>query len=108
MSKKSRSSLGSNPLICWSVLHWVSTPRGMQYPQRKKTAGTCRPLEHGLKFTILTNNQDATFADVAALLKEQMAKIGVEAKITLLDATAFVDRVLVKHDFAMAVNSFGT
>jgi len=61
-----------------------------------------------LKFTILTNNQDATFADVAALIKEQMTKIGVEAKITLLDATAFVDRVLVKHDFDMAVNSFGT
>src|SRR6516162_6715780 len=56
-----------------------------------------------LKFTILTNNQDATFADVAALIKEQMAKIGVEAKITLLDATAFVDRVLVKHDFEMQV-----
>src|SRR5262244_1225376 len=55
-----------------------------------------------LKFTILTNNQDATFADVAALLKEQMTKIGVEAKINLLDATAFVDRVLVKHDFDMA------
>ena len=45
---------------------------------------------------------------MAALIKEQMAKIGVEAKITLLDATAFVDRVLVKHDFDMAVNSFGT
>ncbi len=61
-----------------------------------------------LKFTILTNNQDATFADVAALLTEQMTKIGVEAKINLLDTTAFVDRVLVKHDFDMAVNSFGT
>jgi len=60
-----------------------------------------------LKFTILVSNQDVTFADVAALLKEQMAKIGVEAKINLLDATAFVDRVLVKHDFDMAVNSFG-
>ena len=61
-----------------------------------------------LKFTILTNNQDATYADVAALLKEQMAKIGVEAKINLLDATAYVDRVLVKHDFDMTVASFAT
>src|SRR6059036_2703609 len=34
-----------------------------------------------LKFTILIANQDVTMADVAALLKEQMAKIGVEAKI---------------------------
>jgi ABC-type transport system substrate-binding protein len=61
-----------------------------------------------LKFTILTNNSDATFANVAALLKEQMAKIGVEAKINLLDATAYVDRVLVKHDFDMTVASFAT
>src|SRR5262244_316483 len=61
-----------------------------------------------LKFTILIPNSDVTFADVAALLKEQMAKIGVEAKINLLDTTAFVDRVLVKHDFDMTVSSFAT
>ncbi len=60
------------------------------------------------KFTILTSNVDATYANVAALLKEQMAKIGVEAKINMLDGTAFVDRVLVKHDFDMAVASFAT
>jgi peptide/nickel transport system substrate-binding protein len=59
-----------------------------------------------LKFTILTNNVDVTFADVAALIKEQMAKIGVEAKINVMDSTAFVDRVLVKHDFDMTVTSF--
>src|SRR5437016_5638021 len=35
-----------------------------------------------------------------------MAKIGVEAKINLLDSTAYVDRVLVKHDFDMTVTSF--
>ena len=56
-----------------------------------------------LKFTILISNQDATTADVAALIKNQMAKIGVEAKILLLDDTARVDRVLVKHDFEMQV-----
>jgi ABC-type transport system substrate-binding protein len=54
-----------------------------------------------LHFTILVSNQDATMADIAALVKNQMAKIGVEAKITLLDDTAVVDRLLVKHDFAM-------
>src|SRR5260370_40688101 len=45
-------------------------------------------------------------ADIAALVKNQMAKIGVEAKITLLDDTAVVDRLLVKHDFDMLVSSF--
>src|SRR5713226_684115 len=58
------------------------------------------------KFTILIANQDVTMADVAALLKEQMAKIGVEAKIQLVDQTAAVDRVLVKHDFDMHISSF--
>ncbi len=61
-----------------------------------------------LKFTILIANQDATMADVAALIKNHMAKIGVEAKINLLDSTAVVDRVLVKHDFEMVVSSWGT
>jgi len=42
-------------------------------------------------------------ADIAALIKNQMAKIGVEAKINLLDDTAFVDRGLVKHDYEMTV-----
>src|SRR5712691_5470088 len=60
------------------------------------------------KFTILIANQDVTMADVAALLKEQMAKIGVEAKINLVDAVTQVDRLLVKHDFDMAVSNFGT
>jgi len=59
-----------------------------------------------LRFTILISNQDATMADIAALVKNQIAKIGVEAKITLLDDTAVVDRLLVKHDFDMLVSSF--
>src|SRR5215831_4292085 len=62
--------------------------------------------KHPLRFTILISNQDATMADIAALIKNQMAKIGVEAKITLLDDTAVVDRLLVKHDFDMLVSSF--
>jgi ABC-type transport system substrate-binding protein len=35
-----------------------------------------------------------------------LAKIGVEAKITLLDDPAWVDRVLVRHDFEMTVSPF--
>ena len=45
-------------------------------------------------------------ADFAALIKNQMAKIGVEAKINLMDDTAVVDRLLVKHDFDMLVSFF--
>src|SRR5438128_1165650 len=59
-----------------------------------------------LKFTILVGNQAAVMPDVAALIKNQMAKIGVEAKIQLVDQTAAVDRVLVKHEFDMHISSF--
>jgi peptide/nickel transport system substrate-binding protein len=45
-------------------------------------------------------------ADVAALIKNQMAKIGVEAKINVMDTTAAIDRVLVKHEFDMHISSF--
>src|SRR5262247_899793 len=61
-----------------------------------------------LKFTILISNSDPTMADIATLIKNQMAKIGVEAKILLVDSTAAVDRVLVKHDFEMTVSSWGS
>jgi ABC-type transport system substrate-binding protein len=64
--------------------------------------------KHPLKFTILISNQDVSMSDVAALLKQQMATIGVEAKINLVDAVTQVDRLLVKHDFDMAVSNFGT
>jgi peptide/nickel transport system substrate-binding protein len=43
-------------------------------------------------------------ADIAALIKNQLAKIGVDARITLLDDPAWVDRVLVRHDFDMTVS----
>jgi ABC-type transport system substrate-binding protein len=61
-----------------------------------------------LRFTILISNQDMTMSDVATLLKNQLAKIGVEAKITLVDEVTRVDRVLVKHDFEMVVTSWAT
>src|SRR5712691_3426808 len=61
---------------------------------------------HPLTFTMLVPNHDVTLADIAALIKSQMAKIGVEAKLNVLDTTAAVDRVLVKHDFEMVVSSW--
>src|SRR5262245_43033329 len=42
----------SNPIICCSVTHWISTMRGIKCPQHKKTAGAFRPLERGLKGVI--------------------------------------------------------
>lgn len=61
-----------------------------------------------LSFTIILGNHDSTMSDIGTLIKNQMAKIDVDARINLLDATAMVDRVLVKHDFEMAVSSWGS
>jgi peptide/nickel transport system substrate-binding protein len=61
-----------------------------------------------LSFTILLGNHDTTLADIAALIKNQMAKIDVDAKINLMDTTAVIDRLLVKHDFDMLVSNFGS
>src|SRR5262249_8913519 len=43
--------MGSSPITCSSVTHWASMPRGMQFPQAKKMAGTVRPLERGAQET---------------------------------------------------------
>jgi ABC-type transport system substrate-binding protein len=64
--------------------------------------------KHPLRFTMLISNQDVTMADVASLVKNQLAKLGVEAKIQLVDAVTMVDRILVKHDFEMAINNWAT
>ena len=61
-----------------------------------------------LKFTILVGNQEATLADMAALVQNQMAKIGMEAKIHLVDQTTLIDRVAVKHAFDMNVSNLGS
>jgi glutathione transport system substrate-binding protein len=55
------------------------------YPYRPDEAkrllkGLGFDAKNPLKFTMLIPNQDVTMADVAALIKNQMAKIGVEAE----------------------------
>ena len=64
--------------------------------------------EHPLTVTILVPNHDVTLADVATLIKNQLAKIDVQAQINLLDVTAEIERVLVKHDYEMVVSNSGS
>jgi peptide/nickel transport system substrate-binding protein len=64
--------------------------------------------QNPLPLTILVGNHDATLADVATLVKNQLVKIGVDAKVNLLDVTAVIDRVLVKKDFEMVVSGWGS
>jgi peptide/nickel transport system substrate-binding protein len=59
-----------------------------------------------LRLTILVPNHDLTLNDIAALIADQLEKIGVQSKIILLDAMAWVERVLVAHDFEMVVSNW--
>jgi peptide/nickel transport system substrate-binding protein len=59
-----------------------------------------------LRLSILVPNHDPTLADIAALVANQLEKINAEPKIVLLDAMAWVERVLAKHDFEMVVSNW--
>ncbi len=59
-----------------------------------------------VRLTILVPNHDPTLADIAALVANQLEKINVEPKIVLLDAIAWVERVLANHDFDMVVSNW--
>ena len=48
-----------------------------------KSSGTTSKIP--CHFTILVGNQDTTLADIATLIKNQLAKIGVDAKVNLMD-----------------------
>jgi peptide/nickel transport system substrate-binding protein len=62
--------------------------------------------QNPLQLTILVPNHDLNLADIAVLVADQLTKIGVRPKIVLLDAMAWVDRVLVEHDFEMVVSNW--
>jgi ABC-type transport system substrate-binding protein len=64
--------------------------------------GTTKPLN----LTILVPNHDPTLVDIAALIGHQLEKIGVRPKVILLDAIAWVERVLGAHDFEMVVSNW--
>jgi hypothetical protein len=72
MIKRSRRSLVSSPITCWSVMRSVSTPRGMKRPQQpKKTPGTFRPLERG--FCLLNRDIATTVPGVKNVAEEANA-----------------------------------
>src|SRR3989442_9249144 len=79
MSKRSRSSRVSNPITCWSVTHWASTPHGMPCPQAKKTSGTFRPLERGV------NRVEGREEERTVHVEEALRKGVAESWVNVLD-----------------------
>jgi peptide/nickel transport system substrate-binding protein len=59
-----------------------------------------------LRYTLVTNNDDAAFADIAAMMKEQLAKIGVEIKIEVMDKSTWLDKVIRRHEFEQTLEDF--
>ncbi len=59
-----------------------------------------------LRYTIVTNNDDLAFADIAAMMKEQLAKIGVEIKIEIMDKSTWLDKVIRRYEFEQTLEDF--
>ncbi|HYY16672.1 MAG TPA: ABC transporter substrate-binding protein [Gammaproteobacteria bacterium] len=59
-----------------------------------------------LRYTIITNNDDPAFADIAAMIKEQLAKVGVEIRIQIMDKSTWLDRVIRRYEFEQTIEDF--
>jgi peptide/nickel transport system substrate-binding protein len=53
--------------------------------------------QNPLRYTIITNNEKAVFANIAVLLKEQYKKLGVETKIEIQDKVTWMTYMVGKN-----------
>ena len=60
---------------------------------------------HPLAFTFLSPTIERVFTDVPTLIKEQLARIGVQMKIEMLDKVTWMERFVRKHDFQMTMGN---
>lgn len=52
---------------------------------------------HPLRFTLITNNEKAVFANIAVLLKDQYKKLGVDVKIEVMDKVTWMTYMVGKN-----------
>jgi peptide/nickel transport system substrate-binding protein len=60
---------------------------------------------HPLVFTILSPTIEPAFTNVPTLLKDQMARIGVQMKIEMLDKVTWMERFIRKDDFQLTLGN---
>jgi peptide/nickel transport system substrate-binding protein len=60
---------------------------------------------HPLAFTFLSPTIEPALINVPTLLKEQLARIGVQMKIEMLDKVTWMDRFIRKHDFEVTMGN---
>ncbi|MBI3326497.1 MAG: ABC transporter substrate-binding protein [Nitrospinae bacterium] len=58
-----------------------------------------------LTLTILSPTIEPAFTNVPTLLKDQLARIGVQLKIEMLDKVTWMDRFVRKHDFQLTLGN---
>jgi peptide/nickel transport system substrate-binding protein len=61
--------------------------------------------DNPLVFTVLSPTIEPAFTNVPTLLKEQLAQIGVEMKIEMLDKVTWMDRFIRKDDFQLTLGN---
>jgi peptide/nickel transport system substrate-binding protein len=57
-----------------------------------------------LKYTIMTHNADPALPNIATIIKTQLAQIGVEATVELLDRPVFLRRLTTTKEYDQVVN----
>ena len=75
-----------------------------RYPYDRKKATTLLQEAgygpgHPFTFTFLAPTIEPAFTNVPTLLKAQLARLGVQMKIAMLDKVTWMDRVARQHDF---------
>jgi ABC-type transport system substrate-binding protein len=58
-----------------------------------------------LVFTVLSPTIEPAFTNVPTLMKEQLARLGVEMKIEMLDKVTWMDRFIRKDDFQLTLGN---
>jgi peptide/nickel transport system substrate-binding protein len=61
--------------------------------------------DHPLTFTMLSPTIEPAFTNVPTLIKDQMARIGVQLKIEMLDKVTWMDRFIRKEDFQLTLGN---
>jgi peptide/nickel transport system substrate-binding protein len=60
--------------------------------------------KHPLRYTIMTHNAEAALPTVATIMKTQLAKIGVEVTVEVIDRPIFLRRLTTDRDWDQSVN----
>jgi peptide/nickel transport system substrate-binding protein len=60
--------------------------------------------KHPLRYTIMTHSAEAALPTIATIMKTQLAKIGVEVTVEVIDRPIFLRRLTTDRDWDQSVN----